>query len=117
MNDAILVKGLVLNMVLGIEEWERESPQDVLVDYRIEVDLSRVGETDLMEDTLNYRTVNKSLLSLADEPEVYTIERLASLIARKILSFDRALATTVRITKSGALRHAESVAVEIVRQK
>lgn len=103
-------------MTLGVEDWERREPQDVLVDYEIGCDLSLAGRTDKIEDTLNYRTINKAVLALAEKEGIHTVERLAALIAESVLSFEGAASVTVRVTKPGALRFAASVAVEIHRE-
>ena len=117
MRDRILVRRLRLLIVLGIEDWERTAPQEVFVDYEIKTDLSLAGASDQILDTLNYRTVNKAVLALAERGGIRTAERLATLVAETILSFNHAQAATVRVTKPGALRHAESVAVEIQRER
>ncbi|MCH7493330.1 dihydroneopterin aldolase [bacterium] len=117
MKDSIIVEGLVLRMTLGVEDWERREPQDVLVDYEIGCDLLLAGRTDKIEDTLNYRTVNKAVLALAEQGGIHTAERLAALIAKSVLSFAGAASVTVRVTKPGALRFADSVAVEIHRKR
>lgn len=115
MTDRILVEGLVLRMTLGVEDWERKERQDVLVDYEIGCDLSQAGQTDKIADTLNYRTVNKAVLALASKEGIHTVERLSQLVADTVLSFAGARSVTVRVTKPGALRFADSVAVEIHR--
>ena len=116
MTDRIVVAGLVLRMTLGVEEWERREPQDVLVDYEIGCDLSKAGQTDKIADTLNYRSVNKAVLALAGLAGIHTVERLSHLVAETVLSFAGARSVTVRVTKPGALRFADSVAVEIHRE-
>ena len=116
MTDRVIVEGLVLCMTLGVEDWERRDRQDVLVDYAIESDLAPAGKTDRLDDSLNYRSVNKAVLALADGEKVHTVERLAHLIAETVLAFPGAKAVTVRVAKPGALRFAENVAVEIRRE-
>lgn len=115
MMDAIAVEGLVLRMTLGVEDWERKDAQDVLVDWEVSTDLSRAGESDRLEDTLNYRTANKAVLALQDLSDVHTVERLAHLIAETLLAQPGAERATVRVTKPGALRFAAAVSVEISR--
>lgn len=115
MTDTIIVSGLVLRMTLGVEDWERRDAQEVLVDYEIGCDLSGAGQTDKIADTLNYRSVNKAVLALAATAGIHTVERLAQMVADTVLAFPGAERATVRVTKPGALRFAESVAVEITR--
>tara|TARA_B100000029_G_C17350797_1_gene878824 strand:+ start:544 stop:897 length:354 start_codon:yes stop_codon:yes gene_type:complete len=114
-KDKICVSGVSLRMIIGIEDWERKDKQEILVDYEFECDLSKVGESDKIEDTVDYKTVNKKILKLQEISNISTIEKLASLVCRTILENPKISKTTVTVMKMGALRWSDCVSVQITR--
>lgn len=115
-EDRIEIKDLLLRGIVGINDWEREQPQDILVNLTLFSDLSRAGQSDCIEHTVNYRTVTKRVIEHVEHSARYTVEALAADIARICLSEPGVRRVRVRVEKPGALRFARSVGVEIERQ-
>ena len=115
MKDKICVGGVSLRMVIGIEDWERKDKQEIMLGYEFECDLSRAGQSDKIEETVDYKIVNKKILKLQDLENIKTIERLAQLVSEAILENSKISSTTVTVTKMGALRWSDSVTVQIKR--
>ncbi len=113
--DRILVRDLLLRGVIGLNDWEREVEQDILVNLELHTDVRRAGETDRAEDILNYRTITKAIVELVAQGEPFLVERLATDIARLCVVEHGAARARVRVEKPGALRFARSVGVEIER--
>ncbi len=101
--------------VIGINDWERERPQDILIQLEMFVDARRAGATDDMADSVNYRTVAKKVIAYAETSEHFLVEALASGIARLVLVEHGVSRVRVRVEKPGALRFARSVGIEIER--
>lgn len=114
-EDRIEIKDLLLRGILGVNDWEREQPQDILVNLTLFADLTRAGESDAIEDTVNYRTVTKKVIDHVEHSARYTVEALAADIARICLAEPGVHRVRVRVEKPGALRFARSVGVEIER--
>ncbi|MDD5720358.1 MAG: dihydroneopterin aldolase, partial [Candidatus Krumholzibacteria bacterium] len=66
-------------------------------------------------DALNYRSVAKDVIALVEGSAFYTVEKLATEIARLVVTGFPVQSVTVRVEKPGALRFAESVGVVINR--
>ncbi len=113
--DQIFIKDLLIRGVIGISEKEREQPQDILVNVVISADISKAGETDNVEDSVNYRTVAKKILAHVEKIQRYTVEALATDIARLVLAEPQVVSVRVRVEKPGAVRFSKSVGVEIER--
>lgn len=114
-DDRILVRNLRVRGIIGLNDWEREKAQDILVNLEVAVDARRAGLTDDMADSLNYRTITKDVIAYVESSEHYLVEALATGIAR-ILTIDHGAAwVRVRVEKPGALRFADSVGIEIER--
>jgi FolB domain-containing protein len=115
--DKIIIKNLLVRGIIGVNDWEREQPQDILINIEIEADLLTAGASDDIEHTVNYRTVAKKAIALAESTGKRTVEALAQAIAEAALEVDRAVRVRVRVEKPGAVRFAESVGVEISRER
>jgi FolB domain-containing protein len=114
-QDRILIKDLLVRGIIGINDWEREAPQDILVNLTLFADLRRAGFSDDIADTVNYRSLTKKILALVENSTRYTVEALATDIAHVCLEDPVVSRVQVRLEKPGALRFARSVGVEIVR--
>lgn len=114
-RDRIVIHDLQVRGIVGINEWERWHPQDILIHLELGVDTRPAAASDSIEDSLDYRALAKAVIELVEGSSYRLVEALAAAIAR--LAVERFGATTVRVRleKPGALRHAESVGVEIER--
>ena len=44
--DKVIIKDLLVRGIIGINDWEREQPQDILINIVVMTDTRRAGETD-----------------------------------------------------------------------
>ena len=114
--DSIFIEDLLVRGIIGVNDWEREAEQDILVNVSLSVDLSRAGRSDSIEDTVNYRVVTKKMIALVESTQRFTLEALAADIAAICLAEPGVRRARVRVEKPGALRFARSVGVEIERE-
>lgn len=117
MSDQILIKDLLVRTVIGINEDERRSRQDILINVKMDVDTLPAGISDNLDDSVNYRTVAKRIIQLAEHSRYFLVEKLAHELASLCLEDQRVRQVTLRVEKPGALRFAESVGVEIIRRQ
>jgi FolB domain-containing protein len=115
--DKVIIKNLTARGIIGVNDWEREKPQEILINIILFGDLRKPGKTDDVEDSINYRTVAKQAQKLAETCERLTVEALAADIAAVCLQLDSVQRAVVRVEKPGAVRFAESVGVEIERSR
>ncbi len=117
MEDCIHIRDLLVRGILGINDWEREKKQDILINVTLFADLRTAAASDKIQDTVNYRTLAKQIIEHAETSRRFTVEALAADIARICLAAPGVLRARVRVEKPGALRFARSVGVEIERSK
>jgi FolB domain-containing protein len=115
--DQIIIKELVARGIIGVNDSEREKPQEILINIIIFADLHRAGESDDIHDTVNYRTIAKKALAHAESAKRFTVEALAADISRICLEEQKVVKVRVRVEKPGAVRFAGSVGVEIERSR
>jgi FolB domain-containing protein len=114
-EDRIEIKDLLLRGIVGINDWEREKPQDILLNLTLFADLAAAGASDRIDDAVNYRTLTKQVIDHVEGSARFTVEALAADVARICLADPRVSRVRVRVEKPGALRFARSVGVEIER--
>ncbi|MCZ6508728.1 MAG: dihydroneopterin aldolase [Acidobacteria bacterium] len=116
-EDRIFVRDLRLRGIVGINDWEREKRQDIVVNLTLWGDLSRAGVSDSIDDALNYRTLTKDVIAYVEASSHYLVESLATALARICVVDHGAERATVKVEKPAALRFADSVGVEIERTR
>ena len=115
--DQIFIKDLLVRGIIGINDWERKKPQDILINIIISADLSEAGETDDISFSINYRTIAKKAQSRAETAQRLTVEALAADIANICLEEPGVLKVRVKVEKPNAVRFARSVGVEVERSR
>lgn len=115
--DRIFIKDLVARGIIGVNAWEREKPQKILINIVLSADLHRAGESDDLADSVNYRTVAKKVLAHAETAGRQTVEALAADLALICLDEPGVRQVRVSVEKPGAVRFSRSVGVEIERTR
>ncbi len=111
----IHIRDLALRCVIGIFPEERTKKQDVMINVSMDCEIPRAAETDSIEDAVDYKSINKDIITMVEASEYQLIETLAERIADIALARDHVERVRVSVDKPGALRFARSVAVDIVR--
>ncbi|MBW4704640.1 dihydroneopterin aldolase [Micromonospora sp. RL09-050-HVF-A] len=113
--DLIEVTALRLRCIIGVRAEERRDLSDVVIDLAIGTEAQPAALVDDVAEVWNYRTATKGVIALVQESECHTIEALAEAIATHLLDDHHAPYAKVRVSKPGALRFADDVAVVIER--
>jgi FolB domain-containing protein len=115
--DQIFIKDLVARGIIGVNDWERETPQEILINIVLFADLRKAGKSDDIHDSVDYSSVAKKVLKCAETAGRLTVEALASDLAQVCLEESGVEKVRVRVEKPGAVRFSRSVGVEIERAK
>jgi FolB domain-containing protein len=115
--DQVFITDLVAQGIIGINDSEREKPQEIRINIVLFADVRKAGKSDDIQDTVNYRTVAKKVLAHAETARRFTVEALATDLARLCLEEAGVMKVRVRVEKPGAVRFSKSVGVEIERLK
>ena len=114
--DKTIIKDLVVRGIIGIEDWERRKPQEILINIVLYSDQRNAAKSDDTADCINYRTVAKKACAHAENAKRLTVEALAADIAKLSLEEPHVQKVVVRVEKPGAVRFSRSVGVEIERE-
>jgi len=115
--DKVIIRNLLARGIIGVNDWERKRPQNILINITMLTDTRRAAQTDNLEDCINYSTMSKKLLEHAESVNRLTVEALANDLAKICLETEGVQSVIVRVEKPGAVRFAESVGVEIERSR
>lgn len=115
--DKILITDLVARGIIGINDWEREKPQEIKINIELYVDLRAAGASDDLSKSVSYRTVSKKVLAHAESAGRLTVEALAADLAKLCLEEPGVEGVRLRVEKPGAVRFSGGVGVEIERKK
>ena len=105
------IKNLRLRTIIGINDWEREHEQDIIINIEAEYDGEMAGRTDDIRDTVNYRNITKRVVRLVEQSRCGLLESLALQIRDTVLEDERVHGVSVEIDKPHALRFTDSVSV------
>ena len=117
MSDKIILTNLRVRGVIGIYDWERKDKQDMVINGTFYVDITKPALSDKMEDGVNYRSISKRLIAIAETLEPQLIEHLLDVMARALFNEFEIERMLLRVDKPGALRFADSIGVEIDRSR
>jgi dihydroneopterin aldolase/D-erythro-7,8-dihydroneopterin triphosphate epimerase len=116
--DRIHIRDLSVSGILGINPDERIHRQEVLINVTFFADTRPAAASDDISDAVNYRTVTKRLIAHVEQGEPMLVERLASELVAVCFDADvRIEKVEMTVEKPGALRHARSVGITILRTR
>lgn len=113
----IKITDLRLRTIIGMNDWERTKRQDVIINILIDFDGTHVAQSDHIEDTINYKSLTKRILTEVEGSEFYMLEKLASHVLNLVMEDPKVASAHVEVDKPGALRFADSVSVATFQER
>jgi dihydroneopterin aldolase len=92
-------------------------PQTVVIDLELPCDCARAARRDVVDDTVDYKTVAKRVLGWVQASQFQLVESLAHGLALLLLAEFPLDWVRVSINKPGAIRHSSDVGVSIERRR
>ena len=115
--DAILIRDLRVEALIGIHKRERHLRQTVSLDLEIGLPGQDVFESDQVRDTIDYEQVALRIRELAASGQFRLVETFAERIARLLIGDFGAPWVKVSAAKLGILANARFVGVSLERGK
>jgi dihydroneopterin aldolase len=113
--DIIFLKGLTIETVIGIYDWEREIRQTVIIDLEMATDIRKAAETDDIGHTLDYKSVSKRVIGFVEESSFQLVETLAEKITEILIQEFGVPWVRLTLNKRGAISGASDVGILIER--
>ena len=115
--DAIILRDLRVETLIGIHKRERHATQTVSIDLDIGLPGTTVFKSDRVADTIDYEQVALKIKALAASGHYRLVETLAERIARLLLEELGAPWAKISVAKIGILANAKFVGVTIERKR
>jgi FolB domain-containing protein len=115
--DKILIKDLRVHGIIGVYPYEREMPQEILINITVFTDTQHAAQTDDIADCVDYDTLANKVEAHAEKAARLTVEALANDLAEICLQEKGVEKAIVRVEKPGAVPSAQSVGVEVERAR
>ena len=100
--DIIRLTGVHANGTHGVLPFEHERAQTFSVDAALYLDLAAAGRTDALADTVDYGRAAKEIVAVIEGPHVDLIERMAQIIADRLLAMEPVVKVDVTVHKPHA---------------
>ncbi len=114
-SDTVFLRGLEVDCVIGVFDWEREQKQKVVIDLDMEVDIRPAARDDDLDRAVDWKEVTKTLLAFVGESSFELVETLTERVAELVVTRFDVARVRVRIEKPGAVRYSTTVGVAITR--
>jgi FolB domain-containing protein len=107
----VRIKNLRLQAIIGTKDWERETPQAIIINVKLDVNAAAAVSSDDLSQAVDYRELANEITGFVRRSHCFLLETLADGILRLILSTQGVRSATVEVDKPAALDIAESVSV------
>jgi dihydroneopterin aldolase len=116
-QDAVFVRGLEVECIIGLIDWERRIKQKVVIDLELPIDCARAAVSDDVVDTLDCLSVASLVREFVGQSQFKLVETMAHRLALLLLEkFDMEW-VRLSINKPGAVRGSRDVGVSIERRR
>ena len=115
--DIIFLEQVSVKTKLGVPDWERLTPQTVILDIEIGYDCSKSCLSDTIEDTIDYGLVVTRIRNTLTENSFKLVEALAEHVCQLILSEFKAKSVKIKVAKPAIMPGLKSLGVVIQRSQ
>lgn len=113
--DIVYLRGLEVEAVIGIYDWERNIRQRLVFDLEMGTDIRAAASSEDIGDALNYHAVSERIKAFAGAERFLLIETLAERCAALIMSEFNVRWLRLQLAKPTAVQNAREVGVVIER--
>ena len=114
--DKIIIKDLRVSGIIGVYDYERITPQAIIINVTLFTDTRKAATSDDITDCVNYEKIANMLKAHAQSSQRLTIEALTGDLAPHCLEAAGVQRVNIRVEKTQAIEFTGSVGVEIERE-
>ena len=113
----VLIKDLVLNMLVGIHNFEKKKKQRVRFNLIINIDQNLIPNDKDLKSIVNYEQIIKIITKITSRKHYLLLETLAEKIFFKLFENPRIKKILLRIEKLDIIKNATSVGIELEKTR
>lgn len=114
--DRIFIRNIKVPCVIGVNPEERKIRREVVINIQLNTDLTTVGKTDQLDDTIDYAFIRDKIESEIQQSRFHLLEALASCVADICMENNKVVSAVVGVVKTGAIPGAD-IEIEIYRDR
>lgn len=115
--DKVFISQLHVDTIIGVYDFEKEAKQSLFFDIEMLCDIKPAATTDDINLALDYAKVSERVIEYTTAKPVELLETLVEQLAVIILTEFNTSQVTIKVSKPAAVAQAQTVGVEITRQK
>jgi dihydroneopterin aldolase len=115
--DKVFISQLHVETIIGVYDFEKEKKQSLYFDIEMLSDIKPAAASDDINLALNYAQVSERVIEHATAKPVELLETLVEQLAAIILAEFNANEVKIKVSKPAAVPQAQTVGVEITRNK
>ena len=113
----ILIKDLVLNILVGIHNFEKKKKQRVKFNLIINIDQNLIPNDKDLKSIVNYEQIIKIITKITSRKHYLLLETLAEKIFFKLFENPKIKKILLRIEKLDIIKNATSVGIELEKTR
>ncbi|ARU58603.1 MAG: dihydroneopterin aldolase [Pseudomonadales bacterium] len=113
--DIVYIRGLRVQTVIGVYDWERTIRQPLLLDLDLAWDNRPAAENDDLKLALDYAEVSQHITQMIEASQYQLIETLAEKVAHEVMQRFSVPWLRLTISKPTAVGNTDTVGVVIER--
>jgi len=117
MTDIIKIKQLNVKSIIGSETWGKKKLQPVIVDVIVFTDIMKCGETDNLEDTIDYSEIVKAVIKFSEEGTFNSIQEYCIKLIQAITQKFNVEKINVKASLPRAHLHSQAIECSLTRTK
>lgn len=114
--DKIFIRGLKVETIIGVYDWERSLPRPLIFDLDLGADFIDAAASDHVRDAIDYAAIMETVQKIAADHQPALLEALAEKLARALFQKFPILSLRLAIHKPGAIP-VQDVGIEIERRR
>lgn len=115
-EDVIIIDGLRVDAIIGIDDWERVMTQAIIIDMALFTDVTDVAQTQDLSQGINYKAVCEQVSKWVQDKKFELLETLVEYVSKQLLDNWPISKVSIRAVKPNAITLADAVGVQITRK-
>ena len=107
----IKIKNLRASTIIGVYEWERDIQRHLILNIELEIDGTKSGASDDINDTLNYDSLSKMIIAEISNTRYQLLEKLVTHLLDKVMEDKMVKRVRIEIDKGGVVKDVDSISV------
>ena len=115
--DKVFISQLHVETIIVVYDFEKKSKQSLYFDIEMLSDIKPAAQNDDINLALDYAKVSERVIEHSTAKQVELLETLVEQLAQIILTEFNTPKVTIKVSKPAAVAQAQTVGVEITRNK